>query len=370
MTPPPPLPLSFRQELAPHLFKAVAGGWSCAVVGLPGLGLSNLLRFLVEPRVAEHYLGADADAGQSLMVFVEGDRLLDPAALFAGLARQVLAAAHAQQWPRAEQAALRRLADTPSSGALADPAAPLAGLVQHVCGDLERRLVFVCDEFDAALLSLPSAALRELRALRDAHKYRLAFIAGLRHDAARIAAARTGDDLGGGAAKLAELFDQHTYPLRPYLPADCRLAIARKTLGWATAPSEEQQAQLCRLTGGHAKLLIASLIYLEPRLHLPWANVERGLLADAGLAEISRALWQALAPGDQRALWLLARDERDAMADGGLERLALLGLAAGGPAFVFSSLFEAIVLAQPEPPAPAEPGPVSHLRDPEATVNW
>src|SRR5689334_11700755 len=129
MTPPPALPLSFRQELAPHVFKAVAGGWSCAVVGLPGLGVSNLLRFLVEPRVAEHYLGADA--GQSLLVFVEGDRLLDPAALFTGLARQVLAAAQAHHWPRAEQAALRRLADAPSTGVLADPAEPLAGLVQH-----------------------------------------------------------------------------------------------------------------------------------------------------------------------------------------------------------------------------------------------
>jgi|SRR5579859_770683 len=370
MTPPPPLPLSFRQELAPHLFKAVAGGWSCAVVGLPGLGLSNLLRFLVEPRMVEHYLGADAESGRVLTVFVEGDRLLDAGALFAGLARQMLAAARTQQWPRAEQAALRRLADTPGRGRLAEPAAPLAGLVQHVCGDLERRIVFVCDEFDAALSSLPSAALRELRALRDAHKYRLAFIAGLRREAAWIAAARSGDDVAGGAAKLAELFDQHTFPLRPYLPADCLLAIARKTVGWAIAPSEEQQEKLCRLAGGHAKLLMASLIFLEPRLHLPWANVERGLLADAGLAEISRALWQAMEPGDQRALWLLARDERDAMADGALERLVLLGLAAGGPAFVFSSLFEGFVLAQPEPPAPTEPAPISHLRDPEATINW
>lgn len=368
MTPPPPLPLSFRQELAPHLFKAVAGGWSCAVVGLPGLGLSNLLRFVVDPRVAEHYLGAEAD--QTLLVYVEGDRLLDSAALFSGLARQVVAAAHAQHWPRAEQAALRRLADETSGGALADPAAPLAGLVAHLCGDLERRLVFVCDELDAALAGLPASSLRELRALRDTHKYRLAFVAGLRRDAAWIAAARAGDDPAAGAAKFAELFDQHTFPLRPYLPADARLAIARKTVGWAALPSDEQQDQLYRVTGGHAKLLIASLIYLEPRLHLPWANVERGLLADAGPAEICRTLWAALEPADRRALWLLAHDQRDAVPEAGLKRLELLGLAAGGPAFVFSSLLESFVLAQPEPPTAAEPERVSHLRDPEATVYW
>src|SRR6476660_9649456 len=100
MTLPPPLPLNFRPELVPHIFKAIAGGYSCAVVGLPGLGLSNLLRFVAEPRVAAHYLGAAtaAEPGPALLVYVEGDRLLDPAGLFAGLARQVVAAAHTQQW--------------------------------------------------------------------------------------------------------------------------------------------------------------------------------------------------------------------------------------------------------------------------------
>jgi hypothetical protein len=373
MTAPPELPLSFRQELVPHLFKAVAGGWSCAVVGLPGFGLSNLLRFMVEPRVAEHYLGGHAaggEAGQSLMVYVEADRLLDPAALFAGLARQMVAAAHAQQWPRADQAALRRLADMPSSGTLAEPAEPLAGLINHVCGDLERRVVFVCDEFDTALLGLPGAYLRELRALRDAHKYRLAFVAGLRRDAAWVAAARAGHERVAGAAKFAELFDQHTFPLRPYSRADAGLAIARKAVGWAQPPSQEQQDQLYHFTGGHAKLLIASLIYLEPRLHLPWANVERGLLAEPGLAEICRMVWEALETGDRRALWLLAHDRRDSAPETGLKRLELLGLAVGGPAFIFSSILEAFLLAQAEPPAPGDPAPVSHLRDPEATVYW
>ena len=376
MTAPPEMPLSFRQELVPHLFKAVQAGWSCAVVGLPGFGLSNLLRFVAEPRVAEHFLGAEA--GQSLMVYVEADRLQEPAELFGGLARQVLAAARAQQWPRAEQAGLRRLAEMPHGGVLAEPAEPLAGLLAHLCDDLERRVVFVCDELDAALLRLPAACLRELRALRDEHKYRLVFVAGLGRDAAWLAAARpAGEPAAGGAAKFAELFDQHTFPLRPYSSADARLAIARKTVGWAQPASEEQQAQLYRVTGGHAKLLIASLIFLETRQHLPWGNVERGLLAEAGLAEICRAVWQALEPVERSALWLLAHDQRDAVPEAGLQRPKLLGLAAGGPAFVFSSLFEAFLLAEPQPAAEPEPeaadagaGLVTHLRDPEATVFW
>jgi len=355
---PPALPLGFRQELAPHVFKAVAGGWSCALVGLPGLGVSNLLRFLAEPRVAAHYLGDE----QTLLVYVEGDRLLEPAALFASLARLALAAAHEQHWARAEQAALRRLAEAPAGGALDHPAAPLAGLVAHVCGDLERRLVFLVDETEAALSQLPGASLREVRALRDTHKYRLTFVAGLPREPDPAA--------GGGAAKFAELFEQHTFPVRPYLPEDAKLVIARKTVGWAAPPSDEQQDQLYRITGGHAKLLIASLVYLEPRLHLPWANVARGLLAEPNVVEISRALWQALTGAEQRAVWHLARDERDAIPEPDLQQLALRGLAAGGPPFVFSGLFEAFVLAQPEPPGATDPSPVSRLRDPAASVYW
>jgi hypothetical protein len=202
MTPPPDLPLSFRQELAPPVFKAVQGGWSCAVVSLPGFGLSNRLRFVVEPRAAEHYLGAEA--GQSLMVHVEADRLLDPAELFAGLARQVVAAAHAQHWPRAEQTALRRLADMAPSDALAEPAAPLAGLIAHLCGDRERRGLFMYDEFDATLLGLPAACLRELRALRDAYKYRLAFVVGVRRDASWLTSGCPASEPGGEGYRLAE----------------------------------------------------------------------------------------------------------------------------------------------------------------------
>ena len=105
---PPDLPLTFRQELAAPLFKALRSGWSVALVALPGGGLSNLLRFLSEPRVAAHHLGDEA--AHTLLVYLDGDDAADPAALPARVAQQVLPAARQARWPRAEQAALRRLA--------------------------------------------------------------------------------------------------------------------------------------------------------------------------------------------------------------------------------------------------------------------
>ena len=370
-TAPPELPLTFRQELLPHVYTALAAGWSCAVIGLAGGGLSNLMRFAAEPRVSAHYLGQEA-ANNTLLVYIEADRLLSAPSLFAGLARQVAASAHRQHWARAEQAALRSLAAAPPGGALAEPAEPLAGMLAFLCGEQHRRVIFIGDEFDAILALRPAGELRELRALRDTYKYELAFLLGLRREPGRLAAARPGEpQASAGAAKLAELFEQHTFPLRPYSQADAEIAIARKTVGWPQAPNNVQLDQLYRASGGHAKLLVACLVYLQPRLHLPWANIERGLLADPGLAQICAATWQDLEPAERQALWQLAAEQTETTSPDGLARLELRGLAIGGPASIFSTVFEAFVRGQTEPPAAsAEAEYLGSLRDPAAAPRW
>jgi hypothetical protein len=355
---PPALPLSFREEIAPHVFAALNGGWSVALVGLPGVGVSNLLRFLAEPRVCARYLGPDP---HTLPVYLEADRWLVPGALPAAAARALRAAAHAHGWPRAEQAALRHLAEQRGAPA------PLTEMLDYVCGQLGRRVALLGDDFDAALRQLPGAALRELRALRDAHKHRLVFVLGLRHEPAQIA---RGGEAEAGAAKFVELFDTHTYPVRPYSPADARLALERKALGWTPPLTAEEAEGLYRACGGHAKLLIAALAVLEPRRHLPWTNVERALLSDALVIETCRAVWDGLPPAEQFAAWRLAREQGDLLSDADLAGLRLRGLAVGGPPFIFSSLFEAYVSGQPEPESAEGAGPLSRLRDPGAVPRW
>jgi hypothetical protein len=368
---PPELPLTFRQELLQHIFPTLTAGWSCAVVGLAGGGLSNLLRFAAEPRVSAHYLGSEAP--NTLLVHLEADRLPAGGPVYIALARQLLAGARRQRWPRAEQAALRSLAETPTGGNLAEPAEPLAGMLAFLCGQQGRRVIFVCDEFDALLLQRPAAELRELRALRDMHKYRLAFLAGFRREPGRLLAERPAETGAQppAAARLAELFEQHTFPLRPYSRADADTPIDRKTVGWPQAPSAEQREALFRAAGGHAKLLVAALVYLQPRLHLPWPNIERGLLAEPGLSKICAALWHSLEPAEQLAAWQLAADDRDAISPESLGRLQLRGLAIGGPAFIFSTVFENFLRTQSAPSLnPAQSETPSQLRDPSASVNW
>lgn len=358
---PPELPVTFRQELAPHLFKALRSGWSTALVALPGGGLSNLLRFISEPRVAAHYLGDEA--AHTLLVYLDGAELADPEVLPARVAQQAPLAARQAHWPRAEQAALRRLTDT------AEPGAAFGEMLAFVQGVGRGRVVVVCDEFDQPLRRWPAAALRQLRRWRDDHKYHLSFVAGLQAEPEALAASRADDS---GPAKFAELFEAHTFAVRPYAQDDARLAVARKTVGWPRGLSAEQQDSLYRASGGHPKLLLAGLIYLESRLHLPWSNVEHGLSAEPGVLAACTALWLALDPAERAALWLLVAERRDEIPEPELARLALRGLAVGGPPFVFASLLEAYIAAQPAPPLEPLAGPprLSRLRDPGARLYW
>ncbi len=360
---PSEIPLTFRQEIVPHVFHAIRGGWSCALVGVTGAGMSNALRFICEPRVVTNCLGDGAPL--TLPVYVESGPLADAQDVCRAAMRALLIGARAFGWPKADQAALRSLADRDAP----DAGQALAEIVGYLCGDRQRRIVLALDEFDRTFVDLPAAGLRALRRLRDDHKFWFSFVVGTRVELAGLLDRRSSG--AADAEKFAELFDEHTFPLRPYSHADALSALARKTFDWEQGLSAEQQDRLYRATGGHAKLLTMSLTFLAPRRHLPWPEVERGLCGDAALAEVCRAVWEDLDAGEQAAALALAADRRAEIDTADLDRLRLKGLVVGRPDNLFSTIFEAFVrrrLAdQTDAPEPARrTRRPSKLRDPDA----
>lgn len=360
---PPEIPLTFRQEIVPHVFHAIRGGWSCALAGVTGVGMSNVLRFICESRVVTHYLGDDAPL--TLPVYVESGPLADAQEVCRAAMRALAAGARILGWPKADQAALRSLVDRGAP----DAAQALAEIVDYLCGDRQRRIVVVLDEFDRTFVDLPAAGLRALRRLRDDHKFWFSFVAGTRVELAGLLDRRTSG--AADAEKFAELFDEHTFPLRPYAHADALTALARKAFDWEQGLSAEQQDRLYRAAGGHAKLLSMSLTFLFPRRHLPWPEVERGLCENAALAEVCRAVWEDLDVGEQAAALALAADRRAEIDAADLDRLRLKGLVVGRPDYLFATIFEAFVRRRLADQA-GEPEPArrmrlpSKLRDPDA----
>ncbi|CAG0936596.1 hypothetical protein TFLX_05477 [Thermoflexales bacterium] len=358
---PPELTLNFRRDLMSPIFRAIHAGRSCAVVGLRGAGLSNALRFSAERRVIDNYL--NALAAYTLPVYLETGWLTQPTEFSREIIRQINRAAEHHHSARADQNALHYLEQQLDQ---AEPDELLSKAVTLLCRTPQHRLLLIFDEFDQPFLQMPVARLRRLRQLRDEHKLRLCYLVGTCRELTTLAQQRSAHD--EAVDKFTELFDEDTYPLRPYARADAHAAIRRKTFDWRLPPTADDEDQLYRLTGGHAKLLVAVLRLWEEQRHLPWSSFERGVQQEQHLHELCAAIWDDLDLGERFALFTLTADRRAAIRSSELERLRKQGLIVGHPPGIFSIIFEAFVKTQ-GPIAPPDP-PVrsSRLRDLDAAV--
>ncbi len=346
-----------------RIFRAIHAGRSCAVVGLRGAGLSNVLRFSAERRVVDNYLSAPA--AYTLPVYLETGWLTQPAALCHEIIRQINRTAE-HRVTKADQNALHYLEQQIDQAAAPDEL--LSKAVTLLCHTPQHRLILILDEFDQPFLHLPADMLRRLRQIRDEHKLRLCYLVGTCREFTVLAPLRSVHD--EAVDKFTELFDEDTYPLRPYTRADIHDAIVRKTFDWRQRPTADDEDRLYRLTGGHAKLLVAVLRLWEEHRHLPWSSFERVAHEDQHLRDLCAAIWIDLDPGEQFALFALATDRRAEIRSGELELLRRKGLIVGHPPSLFSIIFEAFVKRQGPIAPPDHPVRSSRLRDLDAPAPW
>lgn len=335
--PGPQHPLTYRQEIAAPIFDLLRAGESAAVVGPASMGKSRLLHFLRRPDVQAHYLGEAAANTQ--LVLVDCNRLAGVTEW--GLYELLLTAlteATAEPPLRESFNDLRREVITRRNGLLARRHVELAA--HMLCAEQGRRLCLVFDEFDEAYRNLPPAALANLRALRDAHRYRLCYLLNLRDHPARL---RLPDDNEG----FYELASRSVLGLKPYGEADARRVVAQLAARRSRPVAEYEQADLLRLSGGHPGLIVALFdLLLHAPNGFPAQDAAEWALAQPQVGEECRKLWCGLAQDEQLALSRLAQGigaphhVRDLLALKGLIR----PLGRDEAAF-FSPLFLAYVLA-------------------------
>ena len=224
-------PPDYRAAEVRAITVATRAGECVSVVGLSGAGKSNLLGFLADRHSTAEHAFAHVDCNRLQQP--------EPAALFR-LIRRTLAGA--------DSPPLSRPSTSASTGsASAQEAATGEGLGVGVADELdaldaaiERRLKDAGSSLSLALdvsllfsrfddLARDPAFSGNLRALRDAHKYRLTFVTATRH-------------LLPPHTELSELFYAHTLWLGPLGESDARWNVARyaerKGLKWDDAISE------------------------------------------------------------------------------------------------------------------------------------
>lgn len=208
-------PADYRSSEVRSVAAAISSGECVSVVGLSGAGKSNLLG----------YIAGRQPAAGTTCVLLDCNRLAEPssAALFA-LAVRALGgklAAGADAYDALDAAIAKRLA------------AP------------DARLALLFDRFDILAGSGDRALFNNLRALRDGHKFRLAYVIGTR----RPLPAHN---------ELAELFHAHTLWLGPLSPSDARWNVARYAARRGLRWDDRTTEALVEASRGYASLLRAA----------------------------------------------------------------------------------------------------------------
>jgi transcriptional regulator with XRE-family HTH domain len=323
-------PDDYRSEEIQKLALAIAARENRLVLGLPGMGISNLLRFLVarreeifESNIVFAYLNCNMlDSDCSIETFFE--------AICGELQDQGLDDATGHEARGYER---------------------LKRLVTQIDGDPSRRGVIIVDQANALLPKVDAIFYRKLNALTELNK-RLCYIFAAHP---RNAAIADPENL---------LFVGRRLSVGRMNQRDRSAAIAEEARRLRVEFSEVQQIQLASLTGGHPGLLrTVSSAAVMGGLDLwgPESVAAELLLTRDDVRARCQRLWDALDPEQQAALRLIAGGWPAIVATNMLAWLRDFGLVEQykGAYPLFSPIFERFVAAQTNDRIAPEPVPAS-----------
>ena len=331
-----PLPLGFRYHLVEHILRLIRSGESLAVVGVAGVGKSNVVHYLQQAEVWAN--GFIEPTEKYLVVWVDSNDLtaIDEWSFFELLVYRL--AVHCQKLGLPPE--ISRQLDGWHQKLLGQPHAVYAqrcfeqairwlGQTHHF------RIVLLLDEFDILLQSLRPRLFVNLRALRDKNKYSLSYVLFLRRDLRALAS----DPV---QAAFVELFQPNTTYLKPYDWADTELMIARLCRRQQVEWPDKQTATVYNWSGGHGQL-IKILVRKILALPEPKKLTLETLITDLEVQTVCQKIWASLSPTEQdflQSVGLQPGRFSDSVVGRQLQQKGILNPAEDERRF-FSPLFEA-----------------------------
>lgn len=296
-------PLAYRAQEVEMLCCWTCAGESGVLIGLPGVGKSNLLGFLCHrPDVIAHYCASSSFAIAPVLIDLNTLPCYDLSACCRVILRALYEA-------RLQLAALNSV--------LFDALKDLYGQIEEkndpfvlqnvlhraisVFQEHHVRLMLVFDPFDQFCYSASPVVLNNLRGLRDSFKSTISYIVGLRREPAAVR------DLAEWN-ELSELLDTHHCWLGSMNRADARWVIEQVEAGLEWTFSETQVDHLITLTGGYPALLRTASLWLAQTSSIPdFADWKESLLAAPGVQNRLADVWQGLSSQEQAVLLALSR---------------------------------------------------------------
>jgi hypothetical protein len=321
-------PLDYREAQVRKIMNALSRLRSIAVIGLAGMGKSNIVRFVVShPDVREYYLGDKA----ANFIFVH----IDCNQVNCGSEQAILEELSYQWAERGFSPGIR--APARQAG---DPIRELQRVLVSQLHSLETGLnvAIFLDRFDQACKQLAPHFFAFLRSLRDERK-NVCFVFASRRSL-------------GELFEFQELLDDPCW-VGPLNYHDALGSIARDETRLGTAFSEVEKETLIKVTGGHPGLLKNATELLHDR----FMNAEEShdqlatrLLESEKIQDVCQDLWADLTSREQEALGLRARDVSTRALDPGIVTFFVqAGLLVGEPdgeMVLFSKVFERFIRAR------------------------
>jgi|GEM_PF-1853956 len=293
-------PLGYRAREMQTLAHWVAAGISGAVLGLPGVGKSNLLSFLCQrPDALRNYLPDEIDA--VVLIPVALNNLLE--ATLSALHRLFVRAFYESR-KHFTPPLQTRIAEAYQAVSTNPDAFFVQGALRDLLFAFEEsatRVVLVLDRFDTAYRLWTPEMGDALRSLHASVRGTLTYILGVGRDLADLDEMTLSHD-------LYRLLATHLCYVGPLSEADARNLIARRLAMSMTPPTETEITCLLALTGGYPTLLKLVCHW--------WLMTANKPLLDQWLPTLSAEttvqkrlvdIWGALTPTEQQVLFSLQK---------------------------------------------------------------
>lgn len=287
-------PLEYRSEIVEPVLTAVAGGSSVCVVGLAGVGKSNLFKFLAQSAVLEHYLPQSIAQEMHVLVVQCRPGTQASANVYAAMLDELQPVAEKAQYslPILRQAAT---------------AYDVRKAVKYLCETARQRIVFVLDEFECLIQHQPLEFFEELRNLRDEVRTtnRFAYVTITHRLPHRVVGNQRFEN-----SKLFELLRSNIYALGPYRQPDALSMLNALAAAQNLTIDRDYLLRIGEVAGGHSGIMRAvfETIKTEGKANfaVPSPRLKQFAVEHRAVYEACDYLWLHLHSSERRALRQLA----------------------------------------------------------------
>jgi len=317
------LKLDYRKDVLVDFFDHIKSGDSFYVVGAPSMGKTRLMDFLMGDNqifipgqdsnfdrdiVKKYYLG-EIQAAATWLIRVDLDRISHEYNWTFSFYELLLSAVlfSCSKQPQTTQIVEIKTTLASLDSQVLQSKDPLIAqryfelAMNKLCQEYQVKLCFMFDEFDEAYKNMPREVFAQLRAIRDANKYRLFYALFLRNLPETLR--RSTDNEG-----FYELISRHPIGLGPFNRADCLRVIAEIEVLKNCRLSDDQHDRLVVASGGHPGLLNALFDVIKdgPEGSLPISGWD-WYFSQETVREEFRKLWNGLTDEEKDGLKTFAR---------------------------------------------------------------